>query len=258
MLFDCAEKALRKLNSDLLSDLAALNRTSLEHLLEVLKVLEVASKTFSRLDCNLLTAEKTLKFVQSKLSQMRTSFSLRMARTIDDRFEERRSFLAHILVYLETGTLNVISEQDVVHYTERLVRRLYKFDLNESELASDPSSTSIASEASSINLEAELNSYLKASPVIIENSSDLQKLLKGEIKSFKQTGQRGKFLEFTHNQAKEIRVSSVDVERVFSSLGLMITKFRSRLSDEAIDDYLFLKHYFRNLEVYKVDFKDFF
>ena len=65
-----------------------------------------------------------------------------------------------------------------MHYSERLVWCLYKFDLNESGLATDPSSNSISSEASSVNLEAELNSYLKVSPVIIENPNDLQKLLK--------------------------------------------------------------------------------
>ena len=54
--------------------------------------------------------------------------------------------------------------------------------------AFDPSSNSISSEASSVNLEVELSSHLKALPVIIKNSNDLQKLLKGELKSFKQTG----------------------------------------------------------------------
>ena len=76
-------------------------------------------------------------------------------------------------------------------------------------------------------------------------------MLKSELKTFKQTGQKGRFLEFAYKQMKRIKVSSVDVERVFSSLGLMITKFRSRLNDGTIDNYLLLKHYFRNISGYK-------
>ena len=161
----------------------------------------------------------------------------------------------HILMFLETRNLSVISESDVIHYTERLVRRLYKFDLNESELLTDNSLSSNLSTGDSNQLEAELNSFLKQTPMKqCESSNDLQKLLKAELKSFKQTGQRGKFLQFTYDQARQIKVSSVDVERVFSSLGLIITKFRTRLADSTIDSYLFLKHYFRRAANYVKDF----
>ena len=74
--------------------------------------------------------------------------------------------------------------------------------------------------------------------------NDLQKLIKSEI-IFKQTSQRDKFLnEFTFNLLSQVKATSVDVEGVFSSLGLIITKFRSRLADLTIDNYLFLKHFF--------------
>ena len=123
------------------------------------------------------------------------------------------------------------------------------------ELLIDNSLSSNLSTGDSNQLEAELNSFLKQTPMKqCESSNDLQKLLKAELKSFKQTGQRGKFLQFTYDQARQIKVSSVDVERVFSSLGLIITKFRTRLADSTIDSYLFLKHYFRRAANYVKDF----
>ena len=186
---------------------------------------------------------------------LKKNFSFKTVLLITERFEDRRSYLAHILMFLETRNLSVISESDVIHYTERLVRRLYKFDLNESELLTDNSLSSNLSTGDSNQLEAELNSFLKQTPMKqCESSNDLQKLLKAELKSFKQTGQRGKFLQFTYDQARQIKVSSVDVERVFSSLGLIITKFRTRLADSTIDSYLFLKHYFRRAANYVKDF----
>lgn len=104
-------------------------------------------------------------------------------------------------------------------------------------------------------METELQNYLQAAPLQNDSDSDLEKLLKAELKGFKQTKIRGKFLQFTYEQVKQIKGSSVDVERVFSSLGLMIKKFRSRLSDETIDHYLFLKYFFRNVQMYKADFQ---
>lgn len=246
---------MRKLESDLHNDLLLINRTHLSQLVEVLKILEVCSKAFSRLDCNLLVAEKTLLFVSDKLTKCRTALATRMNRAIAERFENRRSYLAHILMYLETSKLNVISEKDVIFYIERLVRRLYPFTSSESELLSDSSIRSSISNSANCSLETELQKYIESPPATNDNDTDLEKLIKAELKGFKQTKIRGKFLQFSYEQIKQIKVSSVDVERVFSSLGLMITKFRSRLSDETIDHYLFLKHYFRNLEVYKADFQ---
>lgn len=48
----------------------------------------------------------------------------------------------------------------------------------------------------------------------------------------------------------QVKIASVDVERIFSSSGLVITKFRTNLNDKTIDSLLFLKHYFRNEHSY--------
>lgn len=53
---------------------------------------------------------------------------------------------------------------------------------------------------------------------------------------------------------QNLKKNAVDVERVFSSLSHVITKFRSKLNDNVIDDILFLKNYFKHLDKYKIEF----
>lgn len=166
------------------------------------------------------------------------------------RFEERRSFLAHILMYLDSGILNKnITEKDVLRETEKLIRRLYEFNQDESSLIEDDS------ESGGIDMQTELDNFLASKPESKERLTDFQKILKTELAAFKSNGQKGRFLEYAFEMIQSVKVSSVDVERVFSSVGIMVTKFRSRLSDETADSYHFLKHFFRNFELYE-EFSD--
>ena len=75
------------------------------------------------------------------------------------RFEERRSFLAHILMYLDSEILNKnITEKDVLRETEKLIRRLYEFKQDESSLIEDDS------ESGGINMQTELDNFLASKP----------------------------------------------------------------------------------------------
>lgn len=62
-LYDPVVNALKKLDSELLVQLDTIDRNKLNELVEVLQILEVASRAFSRVDCNLLTAERTIDFI---------------------------------------------------------------------------------------------------------------------------------------------------------------------------------------------------
>lgn len=127
---------------------------------------------------------------------------------------------------------------------------MYTFEDGEEDLSKES-----LPDANTSNFEEDLDNYLKSTnKQPSELQTDLQKMLKSELSIFKSNNTRGKFLEFCYNKMVSIKVSSVDIERVFSSCSLIVTKFRSRLSDSNIDMYLFLKHYFRNLDMYKKDF----
>lgn len=71
---------------------------------------------------------------------------------------------------------------------------------------------------------------------------------------FKLTGQRGKYLDLVFESMSKIKSSTVDVERLFSISNHIITKFRCSLGDETIDDIIFLKNYFLNLDKYDFQF----
>lgn len=176
-----------------------------------------------------------------------------MQESIERKFEERRSYLAHILNYLDTGILNKnINQNDVITYLDRLIKRMYAFEEGEEDLSREFLPTV------SFNFEEDLDNYLKSSNLKHQNESqsDLKKLLNTELSIFKSNQTRGKFLQFCYDKMINIKISPVDIERVFSSCSLIVTKFRTHLSDSNIDSYLFLKHYFRNLEAYKKDFPD--
>ena len=100
MLLDCTIDVLRKLNWCHLERVDLIDRNKLRDVIEVLKVLKVTSKAFTRVDCNLLSAEKTILFVQRKLGSMRTDLAMKMKSTIERRFEE----LIKRLISLLKGT----------------------------------------------------------------------------------------------------------------------------------------------------------
>lgn len=183
-LFRPALKALKILkNDDLYNQAKEIDRRILSDLVECLKILEVASKNFSKLDCTLLTAERIIKFTLLKLSDIKSPLARKLTNSIKTRFESRRSFLAHILIYLDTRKLNVISESDVVIYLERLIRRLYSFDesLNVST-AVDCASDSIQS----MSLEKELNNYVQSNSIDeVLDRSRLTSSIVDEIENFK-------------------------------------------------------------------------
>lgn len=187
-LFEPILKTLRhfKHNSDLYYEVKDLDRRVLNDLIEVLNVLRVASNAFSRLDCNLLTAEKTLKFIIQKLG--RSSLARRLTDRINIRFEERRSYLAHILMYLETRTLRIIDERDVLTYLERLIRRLFKFENSfNSSLSLNESDTN-----NSHNLEKELDNFVSSTSTNKKNYdyNSLENSISNELENFSDRPQR--------------------------------------------------------------------
>ena len=87
----------------------------------------------------------------------------------------------------------------------------------------------------------------KRGPKIKEGQS-IEKTLKSEMKLFEATNgqQRGDLLQKLFVILKNIAPTSIASEQSFSIAANFITKIRSRLSDEAIDDLCFEKGYFAN------------
>ena len=67
--------------------------------------------------------------------------------------------------------------------------------------------------------------------------------LRSEMALFEATGTRGDSLEKLFLSLKNIAPTSVFSEQAFSIAGNLITKYRNRLGDQAIDDLCFEKGY---------------
>ena len=68
-------------------------------------------------------------------------------------------------------------------------------------------------------------------------------VVRSELQLFRATGQRGKYLELLKAALRRIKPSTVDVERIFSSAGFLVSRLRTRLSDLLIDRIIFTRYY---------------
>lgn len=84
---------------------------------------------------------------------------------------------------------------------------------------------------------------------IAGNKSDVEKLLKTEIKILSDGGSRGENLQNIYELLLNIKPTSVESERAFSAAGLICTKIRSKLGDSSLDALCFLRSYFLNDEL---------
>ena len=62
-----------------------------------------------------------------------------------------------------------------------------------------------------------------------------------EVEAFRILKRRGSLLEQLHSSFIYIRPVTVEVERLFSTTNILLSKERNRMSDELFDSIIFLK-----------------
>ena len=94
----------------------------------------------------------------------------------------------------------------------------------------------------------DLHSYLTPKNDTLQQkvSADVSLRIKREIAVLHDTGERPILIENIFRALATIPPTSVEAERAFSAAGLLLTKIRSHLSDEAIDKLCFLRRHFLN------------
>ena len=80
---------------------------------------------------------------------------------------------------------------------------------------------------------------------IVSSEQDNFRWLKAEFTLFKNTGQRTENLQKHYDALLTIKLTSMDVERVFSVCVNFCTKIRSRISDKSLSAIVFLKYYYK-------------
>lgn len=82
----------------------------------------------------------------------------------------------------------------------------------------------------------------------VTKTENLEAQIKNEMDTFQKSGQRGTNLQLAFDFLSTIPPTSVESERCFSSAGLIVTKFRSAMGDDTIDNIIFLRYFFKNME----------
>ena len=96
---------------------------------------------------------------------------------------------------------------------------------------------------SETSLETELESFIDSSA---DETIETPSSVKLELEVFRLNAQKGKYLSLLFDPLKMIKPSTVDVERLFSSAGLLVSRLRTRLGNDSIDKVMFIRANFSN------------
>lgn len=198
---------------------------------KVLKPLKVTVLALGRDDSDLEKAEKAVKFMLDELHNIAIETQHEFAWTVynntKNRMEERE--YTEILKLLKClRDPNLCPQWDTLELARSLMKKLYPLpnvNLDDSESDEETSENGIGEKT----LADELNA------------------IKDEFLLFKANGKRTANLEKLRNALLSIKPTSTAVERVFSASSDFVTKIHSRLSDESIDDLVFLKFFYKSL-----------
>ena len=101
----------------------------------------------------------------------------------------------------------------------------------------------IAMSATAQKLDAFLDDDLPAS-----NSNHNLRDIEQEFNIYEKTYQKSENLKKLEKALLTIKPSSVESERIFSSVGRIVTKFRTRLSDENLNSLVILRQFYLSTE----------
>lgn len=79
-----------------------------------------------------------------------------------------------------------------------------------------------------------------------QSDKNLLKLIRQELNLFENNGNRGLLLTKAYRCLFEIKPTSIESERAFSSAGYICSKIRSRMNDDTLDHLCFLRTYFNH------------
>lgn len=281
-LRNCIQKALIDLKSTIKFSESEFD--TMYNIISTLLPIKLAVEAICQQGASLLTADVAIKFMFEELSNNRSSLSNQMIEALKIRIAERRTDFSSLLQYLHNQynedhveesnvkSKNKSQEQyfneifpklSKTAITKKIVSLIERLEnIKEDEAASNdvtpvpnndqPSSSTLNEPESRLgNLTLKNKLQLAISKRVIETfeapdkvPNSLIKIVKREILTFEELNVKGKYLKLAYNYLLAIRPSSVEAERAFSAAGLICTKIRSRLGDQAIDELCFLRSYF--------------
>ena len=229
-----------------------------------------------RKDATLLTSESVFQFLFVKLEKRKSSLAEDLLCAVKNRVQQRRQHeVVNLSRYLQNPNSSICNE----HYADKIpscsnseegfvktattlfcYHLFWGSDSNKSksqdekeviELASNNQKDESHFKKLQTHIEHFTNSTLTQQlKTIVDDRpqvSQLQIVIKQEMKLLEATEKRPGKLEQLFKALLSISPRSVKAERAFSSAGLFPTKLRSRFSDKSVNALCFLRsHYIKN------------
>ena len=235
----------------------------LEDMVESLETIETGSLALGRRECSLTKADRIFQFMLEKLEQQSSEISSRLLERLRIRILERREEVLSSLLFfledpasylsaLETGNLPLplAGKNEIARAARDIHVRLFPPSEEQAPVEEERGEREAVPKKKS--KAEELDEFLasKSGPPAQEKNpftpQEILVCLKREIAVFETTSVRPIFLNNVYNSLVTLPPSSIEAERSFSAAGLFITKLRTRLGDNTINNLFFLRSYLKN------------
>lgn len=271
LIYPCALKVAKEFN--LVSLITDIDTGLLGDVVDALKPLEVVTKKICQRDANLIVADKIFSIALNILRNQNTAVSKKIHDSLLKRLLERRTLASDVLYYLHFRKMNrdagdvfkMATRVTIVEFLRQIISRLnvgsqQQFedefhddlqDLLEAEVEEDASPPKRSNQMTiEEEMILELDESLKNNATTCSSTLTLVQIIKKEMELFENGESLGSNLKFVYDILLNIKPTSVENERVFSSSGFICSKTRSRLSDQTLSNICYLKSYFlqKNLQ----------
>ncbi len=228
--------------------------SQLADIVEALEVIEEGSLQLSRDDCDLDKADTTFKFMLEELRALTSPISHALLSAVQDRIKERRkSKLAALLSILkdpmEYGTLTEESvdlvyprPSDLVQTARDMYIRLFlPLAPDEAREEAEPEPARKSRKERLSDLIAGKKKEKTGGLTMQSTETEVYEVIKKELKAFVSTEQRPMHLQKLYDAILTLPPSSIAAERSFSISKMFISRLRSNLNDETVNNLMVLR-----------------
>ena len=218
-------------------------------IVQSLTPIRLCAEALGRKDATLMTAEAAFGFVMDSLQELKSPVSRLCLDAVKKRYEERRlENIVSLMTFLHNpenynrneGHFHLVSKNQLVKTAKSILMRLFRF----SEKVKSPlEDIDKSQETLESRLERAINNNCNKLPTPADD--EFKSILK-EINLYEATKRLTPTLTHLFNTFKIIRPTSIEAERVFSTVTSIVTKNRSRLNDDTIDAITYIKLFYRN------------
>ena len=225
----------------------------------------------SRRDMDLVSADAIYKHTLDELDRLKSPIAEELRDSLSSRIDHRRiPVLSQLANFLDDSSYinqkrdifgHLIVKKKIRELAAEIHGRLWGEPENEETQMIIPAEEEFVDEfldnegsstglSNADKLDFLLNKIKKSrsQPKTQQGVSQNQTEFEQELSRYERLGEMSPCIEQLYQAIKSIRVSSVEAERVFSVSGSVVTKIRTRLEDQTVDNLVFLKKYYGKVQ----------